>query len=247
MGTYYAGVYGSIKKGEVYNLGQKVHPIGFRLKYVYNWESWWFAKKTYTNDLIEDIKIRKFIKEKLKKAGVSKIIIERFGQRMRITIHTARPGMVIGRGGQDVDKLRQEVQKMTKLQIQIDISEIKEPELDAQLVAENIANQIEKRISYRRAMKQAVIAALRHGAKGIKVACGGRLAGAEIARTEWYREGRVPLQTIRAEIDYGTAEALTTYGLVGVKVWIFKGEILSEEERERARLMKLEGQLVEEE
>jgi small subunit ribosomal protein S3 len=231
----------------VYNLGQKVHPIGFRLKYIYDWESRWFAKNSYANDLIEDLKIRKFIKEKLRRTGVSKIIIERFGQRMRITIYTARPGMVIGRGGQDVERLREEIQKMTKLQIQIDINEINEPELDAQLVAENIAIQIEKRISFRRAMKQAVTTALRHGAKGIKVACAGRLAGAEIARTEWYREGRVPLQTIRAEIDYGVAEAATTYGRIGVKVWIFKGEILSEEEREKARLMGLGEQLLEEE
>jgi len=220
-------------------LGQKVHPIGFRLKYIYDWDSRWFAKKSYANDLIEDLEIRKIIKEKLKRTGVSKIIIERFGQRMRISIYTARPGMVIGRGGQDVEKLRKEVQKRTKQQIQIDIHEIKEPELDAQLVAENIAIQIEKRISFRRAMKQAVITALRHGAKGIKVACSGRLGGAEIARTEWYRQGRVPLQTIRAEIDYATAEAATTYGRIGVKVWIFKGEILSEEEREKAKLIGL--------
>ncbi|MEW6095938.1 MAG: 30S ribosomal protein S3 [bacterium] len=228
-------------------MGQKVHPIGFRLKYIYDWESRWFTKKSYANDLIEDLKIRKIIKQRLKRTGVSKIIIERFGQRMRITIYTARPGMVIGRGGQDVDKLRQIIQKMTKLQTQIDINEIKEPELDAQLVAENIAIQIEKRISFRRAMKQAVITALRHGAKGIKVACAGRLGGAEIARTEWYREGRVPLQTIRAEIDYGVTQAATTYGIVGVKVWIFKGEILSEEEREKARLMGLGEQLIGEE
>jgi len=229
-------------------LGQKVHPIGFRLKYIYDWESRWFAKKSYANDLIEDLEIRKIIKSKLKRTGVSKIIIERFGQRMRITIYTARPGMVIGRGGQDVEKLRQEIQKKTKQQIQIDIQEIKEPELDAQLVAENIAIQIEKRISFRRAMKQAVITALRHGAKGIKVACSGRLGGAEIARTEWYREGQVPLQTMRAEIDYATAEAATTYGRIGVKVWIFKGEILSEEEREKAKLIGLGAvQLMEEE
>lgn len=229
-------------------MGQKVHPIGFRLKYIYDWESRWFAKKSYANDLIEDLEIRKIIKSKLKRTGVSKIIIERFGQRMRITIYTARPGMVIGRGGQDVEKLRQEIQKKTKQQIQIDIQEIKEPELDAQLVAENIAIQIEKRISFRRAMKQAVITALRHGAKGIKVACSGRLGGAEIARTEWYREGQVPLQTMRAEIDYATAEAATTYGRIGVKVWIFKGEILSEEEREKAKLIGLGAvQLMEEE
>lgn len=227
-------------------MGQKVHPTGFRLKYIYNWESRWFTEKSYVNDLIEDLKIRKFLKGRLKRTGVTKIIIERFGQRMRITIYTARPGMVIGRGGQDVDKLRQTIQKMTKLQIQIDINEIKEPELDAQLVAENIANQIEKRISFRRAMKQAVITALRHGAKGIKVACAGRLGGAEIARTEWYREGRVPLQTIRAEIDYGTTEAATTYGRIGIKVWIFKGEILSAEEREKAKLMGSGEQLLEE-
>ncbi|MEW6606743.1 MAG: 30S ribosomal protein S3 [bacterium] len=228
-------------------MGQKVHPIGFRLKYIYDWESRWFSKKSYRNDLIEDLKIRKFIKERLKRTGVSKIIIERFGQKMRITIYTARPGIVIGRRGQDVEKLRQEILKMTNLQIQIDINEIKEPELEAQVVAENIAIQIEKRISFRRAMRQAVITALRHGAKGIKVTCGGRLGGAEIARSEWYREGRVPLHTLRAEIDYATAEAVTTYGRIGIKVWIFKGEILSEEERERARLMGLGAKLMEEE
>lgn len=228
-------------------MGQKVHPIGFRLKYIYDWESRWFAKNSYANDLIEDLKIRKFVKEKLKRRGISKIIIERFGQRMRITIYTARPGMVIGRGGQDVEKLRKEIQKMTKWQIQIDINEVKEPELDAQLVAENIAVQIEKRISFRRAMKQAVVTALRHGAKGVKVTCGGRLGGAEIARSEWYREGRVPLHTIRAEIDYATAEAATTYGRIGIKVWIFKGEILSEEEREKVKLIGLSQQVGEEE
>lgn len=228
-------------------MGQKVHPIGFRLKYIYDWESRWFAKNSYANDLIEDLKIRKFVKERLKRKGISKIIIERFGQRMRITIYTARPGMVIGRGGQDVEKLRKEIQKMTKWQIQIDINEVKEPELDAQLVAENIAVQIEKRISFRRAMKQAVVTALRHGAKGVKVTCGGRLGGAEIARSEWYREGRVPLHTIRAEIDYATAEAATTYGRIGIKVWIFKGEILSEEEREKVKLIRLSQQVGEEE
>ncbi|MFH1563114.1 MAG: 30S ribosomal protein S3 [Nitrospirota bacterium] len=228
-------------------MGQKVHPIGFRLKYIYDWESRWFAKKSYTHDLIEDLKIRKFVKARLKRTGVSKIIIERFGQKMRLTIYTARPGMVIGRGGQDVEKLRNEIQKMTKFQIQIDINEIKEPELDAQLVAENVAVQLERRIAFRRAMKQAVVTALRHGAKGIKISCGGRLGGAEIARTEWYREGRVPLQTLRAEIDYGMTEAATTYGRIGIKVWIFKGEILSGEEREKARLMGLGTQLMEEE
>lgn len=218
-------------------MGQKTHPIGFRINYLYDWDSRWYAdKRTYTNDLIEDLKIRKFIKEKLQQAGIAKIVIERFGQKMRINIHTSRPGIVIGRGGQEIDKLRKLVQPMTKAQVMIDIHEVREPETNAQLVAEGIAQQITKRISFRRAMKQAVTTALKNGVLGIKVMCSGRLGGAEIARSEWYREGRVPTQTIRANIDYGAVEAKTTYGQIGVKVWMFKGEVLDlkkwwEEER----------------
>ncbi|MEW5766096.1 MAG: 30S ribosomal protein S3 [bacterium] len=207
-------------------MGQKVHPIGFRLGYIYDWQSKWFAKKNYVKNLHEDLNIRNFIKKELAQAAISKVTIERFGQKTRINIHTARPGIVIGRGGAGVEKLRKQVQKMTNDKVHIDIQEIRRPELDAQLVSENIAQQLTKRISFRRAMKQSVTTALRHGAKGIKVQCAGRLGGAEIARTEWYREGRVPLHTIRAEIDYGFSESPTTYGQIGVKVWIFKGEVM---------------------
>ncbi|MDI6794000.1 MAG: 30S ribosomal protein S3 [bacterium] len=207
-------------------MGQKVHPIGFRLGYICDWQSKWFAKKNYVTNLHEDIKIRNFIKKGLSHAAVSKVTIERFGQKARIYIHTARPGIVIGRGGAGVEKLRKQLQQMTNDNVHIEIQEIRRPELDAQLVAENIAQQLKKRVSFRRTMKYAVTTALRHGAKGIKVQCGGRLGGSEIARTEWYREGRVPLHTLRAEIDYGFAESATTYGRIGVKVWIFKGEIL---------------------
>lgn len=207
-------------------MGQKVHPIGFRLGYICDWQSKWFAKKNYVANLHEDIKIRNFIKKGLSHAAVSKVTIERFGQKARIYIHTARPGIVIGRGGAGVEKLRKQLQQMTKDNVHIEIQEIRRPELDAQLVAENIAQQLKKRVSFRRTMKYAVTTALRHGAKGIKVQCGGRLGGSEIARTEWYREGRVPLHTLRAEIDYGFAESATTYGRIGIKVWIFKGEIL---------------------
>ncbi|MBI4753722.1 30S ribosomal protein S3 [Candidatus Desantisbacteria bacterium] len=211
-------------------MGQKVHPIGFRVNYLYDWESRWFNDRSYSKDLIEDIKIRRFIKNKLQQAGVARIAIERFGQKMRINIYSSRPGIIIGRGGQEIDKLRKIVQPMTKAQLLIDIQEIKNVEINAQLVSENIAQQLVKRVAFRRAMKQAVTTALRNGALGIKVMCAGRLGGAEIARTEWYREGRVPLQTIRAEVDYGFYEAKTTFGLIGVKVWIFKGEIIDRAE-----------------
>ncbi|OIP43546.1 30S ribosomal protein S3 [Candidatus Desantisbacteria bacterium CG2_30_40_21] len=211
-------------------MGQKVHPIGFRVNYLYDWESRWFNDRSYSRDLIEDIKIRRFIKNKLQQAGVAKIVIERFGQKMRISIYSSRPGIIIGRGGQEIDKLRKIVQPMTKAQLLIDIQEIKNVEINAQLVSENIAQQLVKRVAFRRAMKQAVTTALRNGALGIKVMCAGRLGGAEIARTEWYREGRVPLQTIRADVDYGFYGAKTTFGLIGVKVWIFKGEIIDRTE-----------------
>ncbi len=210
-------------------MGQKVHPLGFRLGVIKDWNSKWYAnKKNYPELLHEDLKIRKLIKERFFTAGVSQIEIERAANRAKVTIHTGRPGMVIGKGGSEVDKLRKDLETMTGKQIQVNIVEIKTPELDAQLVAENIAFSLEKRISFRRAMRQAQQRSLRFGAKGIKVAVAGRLGGAEIARTEWNPEGNVPLHTLRADIDYGMAEANTTFGKIGVKVWIYKGEVLPE-------------------
>lgn len=211
-------------------MGQKVHPIGFRLGGIKKWDSTWYSEKEYAKFLHEDLKIRGYIKERLYHAGVSKIQIERKSNNVHITIHTARPGIVIGRKGVEVESLKQDLSKLTDKDVLIDIEEIRKPDLDAQLVAENIALQLEKRVSFRRAMKRAVTSAIKMGAKGIKVACAGRLGGAEIARTEWYREGRVPLHTLRADIDYGFAEAKTTYGVIGIKVWIFKGEIMGKEE-----------------
>jgi small subunit ribosomal protein S3 len=209
-------------------MGQKVHPLGFRLGYIKTWDSKWYAEKEYAGLLHEDLKVRRIVKAKLYHAGVSKVEIDRSGNQIKITIQTARPGIIIGRKGIEVDKLKSELEGLTKKQVYINIKEIKKPELDAQLVAENIATQLEKRIAYRRAMKKAVASTLRLGGQGIKVACAGRLAGSEIARTEWYREGRVPLHTLRADIDFGLAEASTTYGKIGVKVWIYRGEILPE-------------------
>nr|AKQ01179.1 30S ribosomal protein S3, small subunit ribosomal protein S3 [uncultured Nitrospirae bacterium Rifle_16ft_4_minimus_14985] len=207
-------------------MGHKVHPIGFRLGYIKTWNSRWYAEKEYAVLLHEDLKVRKIVKTKLYHAGIARIEIERSGNQLRINLHTSRPGIIIGRKGAEVDKLKAEIEALTKRQVSINIKEIKKPEVDAQLVAENIALQLEKRIAFRRAMKKAVVSALRLGAKGIKVNCAGRLGGAEIARTEWYREGRVPLHTLRADIDYGLAEAKTTYGQIGVKVWIYRGETL---------------------
>lgn len=209
-------------------MGQKTHPIGIRLGIVKTWDSKWFAKKNYKDLLYEDIAIQRFVKANLFHAGVPKVEIERTGQKIKATIHTARPGIIIGKKGAEVEKLKKELEKITGKEMSVDIKEIRKPELDAQLVAENIALQLEKRIAFRRAMKKAVASALRFGAQGIKVACAGRLAGAEIARSEWYREGRVPLHTFRSDIDYGLAEAKTTYGRIGVKVWIYKGDILHE-------------------
>ncbi|MBI5042689.1 MAG: 30S ribosomal protein S3 [Nitrospirae bacterium] len=208
-------------------MGQKVHPIGFRLGYIKDWNSRWFSKKNYAQLLHEDLQVRKIVKDKLFHAGVSKIEIERSADRARINIYTARPGIIIGRKGAEVDKLKKDIESLTKKQIFINIKEIKKSELDAQLVAENIAMQLEKRVAYRRAMKKSVLSALRFGALGIKIACAGRLAGSEIARREWYREGRVPLHTLRADIDYGFSEAKTTYGRIGIKVWIYKGDVIS--------------------
>jgi small subunit ribosomal protein S3 len=209
-------------------MGQKVHPIGFRLGVIKTWDSRWYSKKNYAALLHEDIKIRKIVKERLMHAGVSKIEIERAGQKAKINIHTARPGIIIGKKGAEVDKLKKDLEILTGKQIYINIQEIRRPELEAQLVAENIALQLERRIAFRRAMKKAVTSALRLGAQGIKITCAGRLAGSEIARTEWYREGRVPLHTLRADIQYGFFEAKTTMGQIGVKVWIYKGDVLQQ-------------------
>jgi small subunit ribosomal protein S3 len=209
-------------------MGQKVHPVGFRLGIIRTWDSRWFSQKNYATLLHEDIKIRKIVKERLMHAGVSRIEIERAGQKAKINIHTARPGIIIGKKGAEVDKLKKDLETMTGKQMYINIQEIRRPELDAQLVAENIALQLERRIAFRRAMKKAVTSALRLGALGIKITCAGRLAGAEIARTEWYREGRVPLHTLRADIQYGFFEAKTTMGQIGVKVLIYRGDVLQQ-------------------
>lgn len=209
-------------------MGQKTHPIGIRLGIVKTWDSRWYLKKGYAAQLLEDINIRKDIKAKLYHAGVSRIEIERAGQKIRVIIHTARPGIIIGKKGSEVEKLRKDIELISGKQVSVDIKEIRKPEIDAQLVAENIALQLEKRIAFRRAMKKSVASALRFGAQGIKITCSGRLAGAEIARTEWYREGRVPLHTFRADINYGTAQAKTTFGIIGVKVWVYHGDVLPE-------------------
>lgn len=209
-------------------MGQKVNPIGFRLGINRTWDSRWFATAdNYADQLHEDLKLRKYLESKLRQAGLSKIVIERPAKRARITIHTARPGVVIGKKGADIETLRAELVKQTGGDVSLNIVEIRKPEIDANLIAENIAQQLERRIAFRRAMKRAVQSAMRLGAKGIRINCGGRLGGAEIARTEWYREGQVPLHTLRADIDYGTATAHTTYGTCGVKVWVYKGEILA--------------------
>lgn len=207
-------------------MGQKVNPIGFRLGIHRNWDSRWFAGKEYSDFVLEDHNIRKFLKRRLFQAGVSRIEIERAANKIRIKIHTARPGLVIGKKGVEIENLKKDLEKKINRETMIDIQEVRKPEVDAQLVAENVALQLVRRISFRRAMKKAVGSALRFGALGIKIGCSGRLGGAEMARREWYRKGRVPLHTIRADIDYGFAEAFTTYGVVGVKVTLFKGEIL---------------------
>jgi len=207
-------------------LGHKVNPIGLRLGIVKTWDSRWYAEKEYSKFLQEDILIRRYIKRKLYHAGISKVEIERTGNRAKITIRAARPGIIIGQKGVEIDKLQKEIQKMTQREISINIQEVRRVETDAQLVAENVALQLERRVAFRRAMKKSVTASLKFGAQGIKVACSGRLGGAEIARSEWYREGRVPLHTLRADIDYGFSEARTTYGAIGIKVWVYKGDVL---------------------
>jgi len=205
-------------------MGQKTNPIGLRLGIIKSWESRWFSEKDYSKLLQEDINIRKFLMKRLSTAGIAKVVIERPAKLAKITIHTSRPGVIIGKKGSDIEKLKKEVANITEGDVSINIVEIKKPELDSQLVADNIAQQLERRVAFRRAMKRAVQSAMRLGALGIRVNCSGRLGGAEIARTEWYREGRVPLHTLRADIDYGVSRANTTYGICGVKVWIFKGE-----------------------
>jgi len=208
-------------------MGHKVNPVGFRLGINRTWDSRWFADDKYGELLHEDLRLRKFLLGRLSQAGVSRVVIERPAKRARVTIHTARPGVVIGKKGADIEKLRVELSHMTGSDVSLNIVEIRKPELDAKLVAENIAQQLERRVAFRRAMKRSVQSAMRLGAEGIRINCGGRLGGAEIARMEWYREGRVPLHTLRADVDYGTATAQTTYGACGVKVWVFKGEVLA--------------------
>ncbi|MBT8365616.1 30S ribosomal protein S3 [Desulfosarcina sp.] len=213
-------------------MGQKVNPISLRLGIVKTWESRWFAGKKYADYIFEDYQIRKFIKEKLHHAGVAKIEIERSTRRVRLRIFTARPGIVIGKKGSEIEKLKKQLEGRVSQEVLIDIQEVRKPEVDAQLVAENVAMQIERRVAFRRAMKRGVSSAMRFGAQGVKIICSGRLGGAEMARTEWYREGRVPLHTLRADIDYGTTEARTTYGIVGIKVFVFHGEILKKDQAE---------------
>jgi len=205
-------------------MGQKTNPIGLRLGIIRSWESRWFSEKSYSNLLQEDINLRKFLQKRLSSAGISRIVIERPAKLANIILYTSRPGVIIRKKGSDIEKLKKEVSKLVSGDVNINIVEIKKPELDSQLVADNIAQQLEKRVAFRRAMKRAVQSAMRLGAEGIRVNCSGRLGGAEIARTEWYREGRVPLHTLRADVDYGVSRANTTYGICGVKVWIFKGE-----------------------
>lgn len=207
-------------------MGQKVNPIGLRLGINKSWDSKWYLDKGYAKSLHEDIKIRSFLKKKLFHAGVSKIEIERVADKGKVNIYTARPGIIIGKKGTEIENLKKELQNLTGKEIYINIQEIRKPETDAQLVAENVALQLERRVAFRRAMKKSIQSALKFGAQGIRVACAGRLGGAEIARREWYKEGRVPLQTLRADIDYGFAQAMTTFGVIGIKVWIFKGEVL---------------------
>ena len=219
-------------------MGQKINPIGFRLGVNRTWDSRWFADNAEYGELLhEDLKIRSYLNKELKQAGVSKIVIERPHKKCRVTIHAARPGLIIGKKGADIEKLRAKLSKMTESEVKLNIVEIRKPEIDAKLVAQGIADQLIRRVAFRRAMKRAVQSALRLGAEGIKITCGGRLGGAEIARIEWYREGRVPLHTLRANIDYAEAEALTAYGIIGIKCWIFKGEIMAHDPTAQDRLM----------
>jgi small subunit ribosomal protein S3 len=216
-------------------MGQKVHPRGFRLGVIESSDSKWFARRDYRELLHEDLKLRKFLKERLYHAGISKVEIERAANKAKINIYTARPGIVIGKKGAEIEKLKSELSKLTPKETFINIHEVRRPDLDAQLVAENVALQLERRVAFRRAMKEAVSRGMRMGAQGIKVHCSGRIGGAEIARSEWYREGRVPLHTLRADVNYGLAEAKTTYGVIGVKVWIFRGEIITRHDEDQQK------------
>jgi small subunit ribosomal protein S3 len=214
-------------------MGQKINPIGLRLGINKTWDSRWYAGDDYADKLHEDFKIRAYVKKAMGAAGISKVVIERPSKKCNVSIHSARPGVVIGKKGADIDKVKKEIQKFTKDEVNLNIIEIRKPELDSVLIAENIAQQLERRVAFRRAMKRAVQSALRMGAEGIRINVSGRLGGAEISRMEWYREGRVPLHTLRADVDYGTAQALTTYGIIGVKVWVFKGEIRKDDVAQR--------------
>jgi small subunit ribosomal protein S3 len=216
-------------------MGQKVNPIGFRLKINKDWDSRWFAGKSYQETLLQDLEIRRYLEKRLKTAYISKIVIERPANKPIINLHSGRPGLIIGKKGTDIELLRKDLAKFVGRDVQINIVEVRKPEIEAKLVAQNVASQLEKRVAFRRAMRRVVQSALRFGAEGIRINCSGRLGGAEIARMEWYREGRVPLHTLRADIDYAEAEALTTYGVIGIKVWIYKGEILKDGEREELR------------
>lgn len=214
-------------------MGQKVHPTGFRLGVIRSWDSRWFREKGYSAWLLEDMKLRDFIHTKLKSAGISRVDIERAATKCKINVHTARPGIVIGKKGAGIEQLKKDLQKLTESEVFLNIHEVRKAETDAQLVAENVAQQLERRVAFRRAMKKSLQIATKFGAKGVRLACSGRLGGAEMSRREWYREGRVPLHTLRADIEYGFAEARTTYGIIGIKCWIFKGEVLPQTARAR--------------
>lgn len=223
-------------------MGQKVNPIGFRVGINRTWDSRWFSDKDYADKLVQDLKLREYVKDRLKLAGISRVIIERAAQNTTVTVYTARPGVIIGKKGADIEKLRRDLSQRAGNDVSLNIIEIRKPEIDAQLAAEGVAQQLERRVSFRRAMKRAVQSAQRLGAEGIRIAVSGRLGGADIARTEWYREGRVPLHTLRADLDYGFAEALTTYGIIGVKVWIYKGDIMENDPMARdKRVQEAQG------
>ena len=222
-------------------MGQKVNPIGLRLGINRTWDSRWFARKEYGNLLLDDLGLRRFLRKRLSQAGLSRVVIERAARRTRITLHSARPGVVIGKKGADIEKLRGDIAKLTNSEVSLNIVEIRKPEIEAKLIADSIAQQLERRVAFRRAMKRAVQSAMRLGAQGIRINCSGRLGGAEIARMEWYREGRVPLHTLRADVDFGYGTAKTTYGVCGVKVWVFKGEILAHDPMAHERRLT-EGQ-----
>jgi small subunit ribosomal protein S3 len=222
-------------------MGQKVNPIGLRVGINRTWDSRWYAGRDYAQKLVEDLKLREYVQERLKPAGISKVIIERAAKKATVTVHTARPGVIIGKKGADIEKLRSDLSKRAGGEVSLNILEVRKPEIDAQLVSEGVAQQLERRVSFRRAMKRAVQSAMRLGAQGIRINVSGRLGGADIARMEWYREGRVPLHTLRADLDYGTSEALTTYGIIGVKVWLYKGEILEHDPMARDKRQAAQG------